>query len=570
MKPGNITMLDRRVNLLRAVMAVVAFLILYNLFNQSVVQHNQILALAKNQQISRQDIIPRRGNIYAKTNDGLYPLGTTDEKYTISAVPKNIKDKERSAKFLSEKLGIEYNDIFDKINNDKKYIPPLAKHISKDIVTQIKDEKIVGVLTIPDYVRFYPEGSLGSAVLGFVNFENKGNYGIEGFYDEQLRGFGGSVLAEKDNKGRFISIVSQTANSQNGDSLVLTIDQNVQYVAEKYLKESIEKYGATGGQVIIEDVKTGEIVAMASIPNFDPNKFNEVKPEDQGAFLNPNISNVYEPGSILKPIVIALGIDTEKIKPEDEGEFTNMVVVQGYEIHTSQDKSFGKENITQILENSDNVAMVWVGNKIGNDIMFDYFQKFGFGVKTGIDLSGETTGKLLEKKLWRDISRATMTFGQGVSVTPLQMLMSYQVLGNDGKLVAPHLVSKVIRFDGSEKLIETKELRQVIKPETAAIVRKMLVSVVERGHGKKAKIEGYEIGGKTGTAQIPKKEGGGYEENAHIGSFAGLVPADNPRFAMLVKLDRPTNVEFAESSAAPTFGEIAKFLLQYYQIPKKQ
>ena len=557
-----------RLTLLRS-FALILFIVLWiQFFDKSVINHTNALSDARKQQLTKEEIVPKRGTIFAQSNDGLFPVATTDEKYTITVVPKNTKDKQTAAIIIAQNLGKDEKEIFDTINNEKLYIPPLAKRIDRDPAQKIIDAKMVGVVVIPEYVRYYLEGSLAAHALGFVNYENNGSYGIEGYYDEQLKGYAGSVTAEKDRKGRFISIGSKT-DAQNGDSLVLTIDHNVQYIAESKLKEAIDKYGATSGQITIVDIKTGDIIAMASLPSFDPNKFNEVKQEDQNIFLNPTIGSVYEPGSIMKPIVISAGIDAGIIKAEDEDTYTNMVVVQGYEIHTAQDKAFGKENITQVLENSDNVAMVSIGNKIGNDTLFEYFKNFGFGATYGIDSSGETTGKLLALKQWRDISRATMSFGQGISVTPLQMLMSYQAIGNDGILVQPRLVKSIVRSDGTKKDIEPKILRSVIKPETAEQVRRMLISVVERGHGKKAKISGYTIGGKTGTAQIPQKERGGYEENAHIGSFAGLVPGNKPQFAMLVKLDRPTNVEFAESSAAPTFGEVASYLLQYFHIPKE-
>lgn len=557
-----------RLSLLRS-FALFLFVVLWiQFFNKSVINHATALSDARKQQMTKEEIVPKRGTIYAQSNDGLFPVATTSEKYTITVVPKNTKDKTAAAKLLAQNLGKDEKEIFDAINNDKLYISPLAKRIEKEPAQKIIDAKIPGIVVIPEYVRYYLEGSLAAHALGFVNYENTGSYGVEGYYDEQLKGYAGSIIAEKDRKGRFISIGSKT-NAQDGDSLVLSIDHNVQFIAESKLKGAIDKYGATGGQILIVDVKTGDILAMASLPSFDPNKFNEVKQEDQSIFLNQTIGSVYEPGSIMKPVVIAAGIDAGKIKAEDEDVYSNMVVVSGYEIHTAQDKAFGKETITQILENSDNVAMVALGSKIGNETLFEYFKNFGFGANYGIDSSGETTGKLLPLKQWRDIHRATMSFGQGISVTPLQILMAYQAIGNDGTLVQPRLVKGLIRSDGTKKDIEPKILRSVVKPETAEQVRRMLISVVERGHGKKAKIAGYTIGGKTGTAQIPKKEGGGYEENAHIGSFVGLVPGDKPQFAMLVKLDRPTNVEFAESSAAPTFGEVASYLLQYYHIPKE-
>lgn len=558
-----------RVALLQSAVLVFFVIIAYQLFVNSVVVHPGVLAAAKRQQLTRQDIEPKRGTIFAKNIDALYPLASTDIKYDISAVPKNIKNKQKVAESLALVLGLSKDDIFSQINNEKLYIPPFKKNVDKDTAQKIIDANDPGVLVLPQYVRTYLEGDLAAHVLGFVNFEGKGKYGIEGYYDEELHGYAGTVEGEQDRKGRIISVNTQN-NAQNGDSLILTVDHNVQFVAEQKLRAAIEEFQAVSGQVIIVDVKTGGIVALAGSPSFNPNTFNEVKPEDQKNFLDPVIGSVYEPGSIFKPLIVAAGLDSGKITPETEGDFGSSVRVGEYEIHTAEDKAFGHENVTEILEHSDNVAMVWLAEQTGSDVLYDYLQKFGFGTNMGIDVDGETTGKLLDKKLWRDIHRATISFGQGISVTPLQIVMAYQAIGNNGKLMRPHIVEASIKPNGTKKEIDisTKFIRDVIKPETAEQVRKMLIAVVDFGHGKRAAVPGYKIGGKTGTAQIPKSTGGGYEEDAHIGSFAGLVPADNPRFAMLVKLDRPSTVKFAESSAAPTFGAIASFLLQYYQVPK--
>jgi cell division protein FtsI/penicillin-binding protein 2 len=216
--------------------------------------------------------------------------------------------------------------------------------------------------------------------------------------------------------------------------------------------------------------------------------------------------------------------------------------------------------------------MVWISDQLGNDTMYKYFVDFGFGKKTGIDLSGETSGSILDITKWRDITRATTSFGQGISVTPLQVLMATSVIANNGKLMKPYVVDKMIRSEEGEVKTKPEEINQVISEETAQKLTGMMISVVVNGHGKKAAVQGYKVAGKTGTAQVPKppSEGGGYYEDRHIGSFAGFFPADNPKFVMIVRLDNPKNTEWAESSAAPTFGEIAKWLLDYYQIPPSE
>lgn len=567
---------NQRIVFLRSLTIFIAILIGFKLFTQSILNHKIILASARNQQLTQENVEPKRGTIYATSvsTDGTYPIAITDEEYSILLVPRNIKDKKLVAQKMADILGLDADDIYGKINNTKVYIPPIARRIDKIKANEILKLNYAGVVVKPGYSRYYPEGTLASQILGFVDFDGIGRYGLEGYYNDVLKGLGGRIKAETDSLGRLISFVGNNTNSsaQDGDTLVLSIDQNVQYMVQQKLDDAIKKYQALSGEIAIVDVKTGGVIAMASSPNFDPNKFNEVKSEDINNFSNPIISSIFEPGSIMKPIVIAAGIDSGKLDPNLEGDYAASIKVQGFTINTATFKSFGHENVTQALENSDNVALVTYSNLMGNDTMYDYFKKIGFGTKTGVDSDGETTGRLIPANKWSDILRATSSFGQGIALTPLQMLMAYQAIGNNGELVQPHIVSQIIRPDGSEHNIGTKDVRQVFKKSTTDIMKKMLISVVTNGEGRRAGVPGYLIGGKTGTAQIADPVNGGYLKGDHTstGSFAGLVPGDNPRFAMIVKLDQPQTVKFAESSAAPTFSEVAKFLLQYYQIPKNQ
>lgn len=481
---------NQRLVFLRSLTIVIAILIAFQLFTLSVIDHGPVLARAKNQQLTQENVEPKRGTIYTSSVDidGKYPIATTDEVYSILLVPRNIKDKKIVARKLADILDLDADNIQKKINNNKVYIPPIARRVDRVQAQEIIKLDFKGVVVKPNYARYYPEGSLGSQILGFVDFDGVGRYGIEGYYDDVLKGLGGKIKAETDSLGRLISFVGNNTDSsaQDGDTLVLSIDQNVQYMTQQKLDDAIKKYQALSGQIAIIDVKTGGIIAMASSPSFDPNKFNEVKSEDLHNFNNPVISSIFEPGSIMKPIVIAAGIDSGKLDPNLEGDYTASIKVQGYTINTATFKSFGHENVTQALENSDNVALVTYGNLMGNQTMHDYFENIGFGGKTGIDSNGETTGRLQPANKWSDIQRATSSFGQGIALTPLQMLMAYQAVGNDGKLVQPHIVSQIIRPDGSVHNVGTKDIRQVFKKSTTDIMKKMLVSVVVNGEGRKA------------------------------------------------------------------------------------
>jgi cell division protein FtsI/penicillin-binding protein 2 len=572
---------DRRVKYLSFVIFLLASSLLFRLFERGVLDTGHYRKMAEKQYYTKINQPAKRGEIYIKDNEstdlidqkkaGLFPIASDLELYDLNVIPKNIKDKSDTAKKLASVTGLKEDEIFNKINNNKQYLPPLKKRLTKEEADKIVEFKLRGVFLDGQYSRVYPEREFLSHVLGFVDSTGNGKYGLEGFYDGLLKGEGGKVMGVKDNLGRIIK-VEENEPGKTGADIVLTIDRSIQYMAEKKLKEGIERYGAEGGSIIIMDPKTGGILAMTSSPSFDPNKYNEIKSEDQGVFLNPSVSLNWEPGSIFKPIVTASAIESNLLQPDskpttEEGGFSNMIKIDGHEIHNALDKSYGFETVTQILENSDNIGMVWIANKQGNDILSQFITKIGFNTKTGIDLSGESPGQVRPARTWKDVNRATISFGQGISATPIQIVQAYQAIANKGKLIKPHLLEKVITGE-DEKKYENNDTVDVMSAETAKKVSGMLVSVVENGHGKPAKVEGYKVAGKTGTAQVPKSDGG-YEENSFIGSFAGFAPEEDARFVMLVKLNKPKNVEWAESSAAPIFGEIANWLLNdYMKVPK--
>lgn len=548
------------------------------LFVRSVISHEANRAKAEQQYLVRQNIEPRRGTIYALDAEAALasphdeklawkPVATNERTYALSVVPRNIKDKREAAKELAPWAEMSEDDLFAKIDNNKPYLPPLRRGLSerdKDAITELH---IQGVFLSEEADRLYPEGSLLSQVLGFVNTEKEGNYGLEQKYDEDLRGSGGQVLAERDVRGRILGAESEQP-VRDGSHLVLTIDRNVQGFVERTLKKALETYQADSGTIVVLDVKTGGVVAMASAPDFNPNEYSDAEIKN---FVNPGVNAVWEPGSIFKTIVMAAGLHHGVIEPETEGVFGSSVRVQGYDIHTAENKAYGRETMTQVLENSDNVGMVWVAEKIGTDKLAQTLEDFGFGQPLGIDLPGEIGGYMLSGSKWQEINRATISFGQGISTTPLQIASAMATIANGGTQMQPHIVSKIIGADGTiiNEFTPRARKENVISPSAAAKATAMMVSVVENGHGKRAKVPGYAVAGKTGTAEIarPREEGGGYYEGEHIGGFGGFFPADNPRFAMVVKLDRPKTVKFAESSAAPTFGEVAQFMVNYYRIP---
>ncbi len=561
-KPKNhSTPISVRIGFISALIFILGIGLIFRLFQKQISEHQNYLSLAQKQHNIAQEIPARRGKILDCSAN---ILAADLEKYTITAIPRNIKDSSQVSEKLAPLLGMDQKEIKEKITGNALYIPPLKRKVEPEVADKISGLNLPGVMIIPENVRFYPEGNLAGQVLGFVNAQGEGQYGLEGYFNDILKGFVGDIASERDAKGRPINIQKMT-KPKEGATIITTLDRNIQFYIEGKLKEGVEKYQADSGSIVIMDVKTGGILAMAGFPNFDPNNFNQVKKEDNWIFQNPVISSAWEPGSIMKPVVMATAMDLGKVEPDTEDVFSNMVTVQGYKIHTAQDKAFGRETMTQVLENSDNVAMVWVSEKMENSQMYQYFENFGFGKKTGIEMDTETPGLLRPLAQWRPVNKATAAFGQGISITPLQMISALGTIANKGKLLKPKIVDKIIYSDGKEEPVTTQEVRQVIKEDTANKIVAMMVSVVERGHGKKAQVEGYKVAGKTGTAQVANPAGG-YFTDRSIGSFGGFFPASDPQIVMLVRLDNPKNVEFAESSAAPLFGEIAKWLVNYSKI----
>jgi cell division protein FtsI/penicillin-binding protein 2 len=420
--------------------------------------------------------------------------------------------------------------------------------------------------------RFYPEGSIGSHISGFAFYDDhdviKGSYGLEGFFDKELTGVPGSIRSEKSAGGSAIIVNNREFNKPvNGSDIILTIDRSVQFAACTRLNAAVARHGADGGSVVILDPKTGAIMAMCSSPDFDPNNYNDVK--DIAVYNNPAIFDQYEPGSIFKSMTVAAGLDAQKISPESTFEDKGVVKIAGFDIKNSDKKAHGVVTMTYALAESLNTGMIHIARQVGLPEFKSYLVNFGFGEKGGIELGGEAKGDIrnLDDKKHKELYTYTASYGQGISVTPLQMVTAYGALANGGQMMKPYLVKEIIQEDGRKVSTQPQVIRQVVSERTANLVSGMLVNVVESGHGKRAGVAGYYIGGKTGTAQVPRKDGRGYEEGKHIGSFAGYGPIEDPAFVMVVRINNPRDVMWAESSAAPLFGEIAEFILNYKQIP---
>lgn len=539
---------------------VVLFLSLdFQLYKKAILEHLDTVKAAENQYNFRESLIGKRGDITVADSGGAYPLATDEQKYQVLVIPSQLVDAKSAAHSLAGLLSQDETALYNTINNKKPYIPPVAKMISSDVAGKITKLNLNGVVMLPEMARTYPEGSLASQLLGFVNADGIGNYGVEQSLDGLLKGVSGYLVGEQDTLGRTIKLNDQV-KAQNGATVELTIDREIQFHIEQAIADTMKQFKADGMSVVVVEPKTGNIIAMASAPTFDPNNYGDVKQADQSAFNNPAVASVWEPGSVMKPLIMSLAIDKGLVQPDTADTFPASVRVGAATIWTAEKTAFGHETMTQVLENSDNVAMVWLSNKLGSDAEYKGMINFGFGAKSNVNLPGEVTGSIPPLSTWQDLTRATASFGQGVSVTPLQMAMAYSAIANGGKLLEPQIVKSVTQSNGQKVETLPKVVRQVVTADTATKTNLMLQSTVDHGIARRAGVAGYTVGAKTGTAQVPDPTGSYYADRFD-GTVAGDFPVSNPQYTMIVKIDNPKGVLFAENSAAPTFGGIAAWIL---------
>lgn len=534
--------------------------ILTQLVQFQVLKHDRLRQIADAQRDREKEILPQRGLI-ADTNGHL--LATNLVRWDISASPSLIVDPEGLATQLSDLLGLPRDQVYAGLVAEKPWVL-LAKEVPQQVGEAILALKADGILCEAHQVRVYPEGGLFAQVVGIVTSAGDGFYGVEGFYNQTLKGVGGKLQIEQNPVGDEIPIPPLNfAPPQEGTSLILTLDRNIQYIAAEELAWALEEYKAESGTVIVVDPKSGALLAMVSIPTGDPNHF-----ADTGIrFLaNPAVSSMWEPGSVFKIITWAAGLDSGTISPGTTWYDHGALEVGGRVIQNWDRQGHGLVTMEDGLVQSLNTVAAFISTSVGKDRFYTYLRRFGFGSLTGVDLAGEGPGmvKLPGDANWFPSELGTNSFGQGVAVTPLQMIAAVSAVANQGLLMKPYVVRQFITADQVLQ-VEPTIVRQAVSRETALTLTEMLVQAVEREGSSKARIPGYRIAGKTGTAQIPTAYG--YEPTDTIASFVGYAPADDPRFVVLVKLDRPKASPWGTQTAAPTFRAIAERLFAYLQIP---
>lgn len=542
------------------------------LFWWQVIKASSLASQARNQHTSSKVTSAPRGNIFASdgtlwvarvpawniwANPKLLSLPVSEVAYKLSQLTFDEKSEQTSRD--------EEMRLLPLLQKDTTWVS-LKQKVSDSIKKNIEALNIKGLGYDSIETSFYPEASSAAQLLGFVGKDTDGGdigyFGLEGYYNLPLSGKPGFLSGEKNAKGAPILMDGATqVSAVSGVDLLTNIDKRVQIVAETELAKGIEKYGAIGGSITIMDPKTGKVLAMANLPSFNPSDYGSYS---NSLFKNPIITDTFEPGSILKVVVMAAGLDAGVVRPDTPCDIcSEPLKLDKYFIKTWNDKYTPNITMTETIVESDNVGMSFVGQKLGADGMYDYLSKFGFGQKTGIDLQGEVGSKLRQKGTWNVVDLATASFGQGIAVTGLQMVRAVSAIANGGYLVTPRVVN-MVKGDGWEEKVETEVPVRIISEQAASEATQMMVKAANDGEAKWCKIPGYNIAGKTGTAQIPVA--GHYDATNTNHSFIGFAPVGNPKFIMLVTLNSPQTSPWAAETAAPLWYAVAKDLFPYFGI----
>ncbi len=568
---------NKRLTILSVVFLLSALVLTAKLFALQIIQYDYYSTLALSSHEIYKKIHPRRGQIFFRDarSGAEYPAAVNAKEYLVYAVPAEI-EKEKVMEIADNLTGVlslkeeEKTVIVGKISKENDPYEALAKKVSEEKMDELKSLDLPGIYFTPEDRRFYPEGNLAANVLGFYGFNNQGNptgsYGIEGFWEKELAGQSGLLLGERGALGSWIALAGRTTmEAENGADLTLTIDRALQYQACERLRQGFKEYQAKSASLVMMDPRTGAILAMCSLPDFNPNNYSQAS--GAAVYNNTAIFTPYEPGSVFKPITMSIGLDLELVTPNTI--FTDPCVrkIAGFEIKNAQDKCYGTVSMTSVLENSINTGAMWVEEKIGADRFKRYVEKFGFGQKTGLGLDTEAPGDIRSLSNKGEIWGAVGSFGQGFMATPLQMAVAYSALANGGELLKPYIVAEMRWPNGRIERTKPEMIERVISDRASKLVTGMLVSVVESGHSKGSQIGNYYLAGKTGTAQIAGK--GGYTEETNH-TFAGFGPAGStPRVVLVIKYEEP-NRPWADATAGPVFKDVMKFALSYLGAPRER
>jgi cell division protein FtsI (penicillin-binding protein 3) len=536
-------------------------LIAVRAYHMQVLERGRSLTVAQNQYYARRiDLASPRGTIYDSHGR---ELAVSMRVNSLYAQPEKIANKGAVAAKIAPILGKDTGEILELLSSPKPFVWLQRK------ITPLQQERtealhLAGIGFIPESRRFYPNFELGAHVIGFVGIDSQGLDGLEGAYEKDLKTARNYVVLERDALGRLIYIPEREKDIDAPYDLHLTIDLRIQYIAERELKKEVMDQRAAGGTVVVMEPSTGKILAMASQPSFNPNLFEEYNP---ARWRNRAVTDAFEPGSLMKIFLLAAALKEGTTKENDVIFCENgSETIQGHTIHDMSPHSW--LSMRDIIRYSSNIGSSKVGKKLGAERYFRYLNAFGFTEQTGIDLLGESAGEIHPATSWSPLDLAIISFGQGISVTSLQLITALSAIANGGSLMKPYLVERITDEEG--KTIEEfapQVKRRVLSPELCRRITAVMKEVVASGTGMRGRIPGYEVAGKTATAQKVDPATGKYAKNKDIASFMGFFPADNPRVAILVVIDEPKHDPYGGATAAPVFKRIGEELMRYLEVP---
>lgn len=539
-------------------MLVWCVVVLMRLVRLQVVRHGELLDKALRQQQHVVNIVPRRGVIYDRQHRELAISVDVD---SLAAWGSQIKDPHAVAEVIAPVLQMSPNEIELKILSTRGFVW-IKRKLDKPEADAIRALNIKGFEFVKESKRLYPNRELAAQVLGYVGLDNEGLGGVEYLYDNKIKGAPSHFFVQVD--ARRHRYARKESIRSNGDDAILTIDENIQYIAQKALDAAMQQTQAEGGTAIVMNPHTGEILALANAPDFNPNRYKRSDPE---TWKNRAVQSIYEPGSTFKIITVAAALEEGLTTPEEVIDCQmGAILLAGHTIHDHE--RLGALTVSQIIEKSSGVGAIKLGLRLGEERFYRYIRAFGFGSLTGVDLPGEAKGIVRDPNQWSKISVGAISMGQEVGVTPLQILRAVSIIANDGVAVRPFVTTAIL--DPNKRLVRANspQFSRVISARTAVTMKRILEGVVLRGTGQKAKLDGYTAAGKTGTAQKTDPQTGRYYQNKYVASFAGFTPVNNPELAIIVVLDSPVGyLHQGGQVAAPAWKEIAEQTLRYLNVP---
>jgi cell division protein FtsI (penicillin-binding protein 3) len=545
---------NRRIRLLIALFAAVFVAALLRAGWLQAVRAQALGNLATSQHRETIDVPPHRGTIYDRRGVEL-AVGT--RATTVYANPRQIRDPRAAALAVEQTLGLDADKVYELLADRSRGFVYVERQADPGLAQSLQDKHLAGFGFYDEERRDYPQKRVGASVLGYAGVDNKGLAGLELELDKTLTGTQGEKTIVKDPFGRTLEVVDSRPGT-DGKNVYLTLDHSIQGQVERVLAETRERWAAKSASAIVMDPRTGGILAIANDPGYDANRFPDVSQDRQ---RNRAVTDTYEPGSTFKIVTISGALQTGLVTPSTKFTLPYEIQVADRTIHDAEPRGTQTMTTDQILSRSSNVGVVTIAEALGKDRVSEWINRFGFGHPTGIDYPGESPGIVLSPEKWSGSTIGNVPIGQGIAVTPAQMIAAYGAIANKGVLTEPHLVDRI----GNGKRVQPVR-RRILTTQTADEVRHMLREVVEEGSGTAAQVPGYRIAGKTGTAAKPDGEGG-YSTSNYVASFVGFVPAKHPSLVILVTVDEPRGAIWGGVVAAPAFAEIANFALQYLEIP---